>query len=153
MADMLPYELVKRPIRPSTVPIASHLMNIQVSTSTENERIANKLEELEERKDPERHCTKIAKYVAYAMRGFGTFAPSVGIGVFVMELQKALRRQANSLKYALWDLKIRVPISNRISTGIALVSWGAEEGTNGTKDSIINGDCFPMDTGDLDNIK
>ena len=145
MADMLSFELVKRPIRPLAVPIATQL-NIPASMSTENELIVNKLDALEERKDPERQWAKITKYVAYAMRGFGTFAPTLGLGVYGLELQKALRRQANSLKYALWDLEIRVPISNRISSGVDLVSWGAEDGKLGTKDSVMLGDCFPMDT-------
>ena len=139
MEDMLPFELVKRPIRPLTVPIATQL-NIPVSISTENEIIVNKLEDMEERKDPERQWTKVTKYVAYAMRGFGTFTPTLGLGVYGLELQKALRRQANSLKYAMWGMKIRVPASNRIASGISLVSWGSEDGKHGAKDSIMLGD-------------
>ena len=143
---MPPFEQVKRPIRPLTVPIASQLVNIQANTSTENELIVRKLDALAERKDPEMQWAKITKYVAYAMRGFGTFTPTLGIGVYGLELQKALRRKANSLKYVLWGLKISVPISNRISTGIALVSWGADDGKNGAEDSIMLGDFSPMDT-------
>ena len=148
-----PFELVKRPIRPLTVPLASMQMTVPVSTSTENEIIANKLDAIEERRDPERQWAKVNKYVAYAVRGFGTFTPTIGIGVYGLELQKAIRRQAGSLKYTLWDLKIRAPITNRVANGIALVSWGAEDGRNGTKDSIMLGDCFPMDSRNFDQHK
>ena len=73
--------------------------------------------------------------------------------MYGLELQKALRRQANSLKYVMWGLKIKVPISNRIASGIALVSWGAEGGKNGTNDSIMLGDCYPLDTRSFEQFK
>ena len=108
--------------------------------------MVSKLDVLEERKDPDRQWAKITKYVAYAARGFGTFNPTVGLGAFGLELPKAIRRQANSPKSTLWDLEIRVPINNRIASGMDLVSWGAEDGHTGAKESITLGDCYPMDS-------
>ena len=101
--NVLPFELVKRPVRPLTVPLSSQEMDAPVHASTENELIVNKLEAIEERKDPDRHWAKITKYMAYASRGFGTFAPALGIGVYGIDLKKSIRRQAGSSKYTLWD--------------------------------------------------
>ena len=66
--------------------------------------------------------------------------------MYGLELQKALRRQANSLKRNLRNLKIRVHLANRITEEIALVSWGSEDGKLGAKESIMIGDCYPLDT-------
>ena len=70
-----------------------------------------------------------------------------------MELQKALRRQANSLKHLLWGLKIRVPLSNRIASGMALVRWGAEDGRTGVKEAILLGDCYPLDSQSFEQFR
>ena len=59
---------------------------------------------------------------------FGTFCHAIGIGVYGLELQIEIRRQAISLKYTLWVMNIRVPIADRVATGIELVSWRAEDG-------------------------
>ena len=68
--DMIPFELAKRHVRPLPVPLSSQVMGAPAHGSTENELIGNKLESVEERKGPERHCAKITKYVEYAPRGF-----------------------------------------------------------------------------------
>ena len=99
--DMMPFELVKRQIRPMTVPLVSQCVDLPICASTENELIVNKLEALEARKAPDRQWAKITKYAAYAARGFGAFTPTVGLSVFGLELQKAIRRQSNSLKSTL----------------------------------------------------
>ena len=144
--DMMPFELMKRPIRPLTAPLASQHMDFTVSASTENELIVNKLEASDEMEDPERQWAKIAKYDAYASRGFGTFTHAIGLGVYGMELRKTIRRQANNLKHTMWGLGIKAPITSHIATGMALVTWGAEGGKNGSIDSILLGDCFPTNT-------
>ena len=151
--EMLPFELAKRPIRPLNVPSASQQLELRVLASTENELIVNNLEALEERKDPDRVWKKVNKYTAYAARGFGTFKPGVGLGVYGIEMQKSLRRQANGLHPTLRDLKIRVPITNRIASGMALFSWGADDGKTGPKDAIILGDCYPLDTRSFEQYK
>ena len=69
-----------------------------------------------------------------------------GRGLYGVELQKSLRRQANTLKHRLWELKIRTPFTNRLVTGVALASWGAEDGQLGQKDAILLNDCFPLDS-------
>ena len=79
-------------------------------------------------------------------RGFGTFNHALGRGVYGAELQKALRSQSNGLKHTLWDLKIRVPRTNRIATGMALGRWGAEGGKYGSEEAIMIGVCFPLDS-------
>ena len=86
------------------------------------------------------------KYTCYDSRGFGTFNPTLGRGVYGVELQKAFRRQADGLKHTLWELEIRAPISNRIPNGMALCRWGSEDGGNGTKEAIGLNDCFPLDS-------
>ena len=150
---MLPFELVKKPIRPLLVPLASDQCEIRVATSTENELIVNRLEAIDDKKDPERQWNKVTKYSVFAARGFGTFNPTIGRGVYGIELQKALRRQANSLKHTLWDLKIRVPITNRIASGMALINWGAEDGVHGSKDAIMLGDCYPLDSQNFESFR
>ena len=151
--QMMPFELVKKPIKPLGIPLASDQVHLPELASTETELIVNRLESIEERKDPEKQWTKVTKYAVYAVRGFGTFKPAIGLGVFGVDLQKTIRRQANGLKHALWDLKIRVPITNRISTGIALMRWGAEDGKQGSKESIMLGDCYPMDSQSFEQFK
>ena len=59
--------------------------------------ISKTLEAIEERKDPERMRGEVNMYSAYAMRGFGTFEHEIGRWMYGLELQKSLRRQANSL--------------------------------------------------------
>ena len=74
------------------------------------------------------------------MRGFGTFNVTIGRGLYGQELQKSLRRHANNLKHVLREDKIRVPLKNRLTTGISMVQRGAEDGHNGTKESITLND-------------
>ena len=151
--EMMPIELVKRPIKPMGVPLATSQICVPVVASTEHELIVSKIDAMEERKDPERQWTKVTRYTVYAARGFGTFSPVIGIGVYGAELQKAIRRQANGLKHTLWNLKIRVPITNRIATGIALMRWGSEDGRHSGKDTIMLGDCYPMDSHNFETFK
>ena len=150
---LLPVELVKKPIKPLNVPLVSQEIELPVIASAAYELIVNKLEAIEERKDPERQWAKVNKYTAYALRGFGMFSPEVGRGVYGIELQTALRRQSNSLKRSLWNLKIRAPLTNRITAGIALASWGSEDGKTGSKESITMGDCYPRDTRSFDQFR
>ena len=79
-ADMLPFELAKRPIRPLMVPLASQCVDLPAHASAENEFMVGKLDAIEESKDPNRQWTKTTKYIAYAARGFGTFSPTIGLG-------------------------------------------------------------------------
>ena len=73
----------------------------------------------------------------------GEFAPAIGIGVYGLELQKPAPFQSRGAKYTLLDLKIRAPTAYRIETGISHVGRGAEDGGNGTDESIMMGDCYP----------
>ena len=111
----------------------SQQLDVPIIASAENELIVNKLGAIKERNDLERQCAKVNKYAAFPARGFGMLNPAIGRGVYGIELQKVMRRQANSLWNSLWDLKIRVPLTNRITAGMALVSWGAEDGKTGPK--------------------
>ena len=107
--DMIPFDLTKKPIKPTDVPLAAKHIALPIFASTENELIVNKFESSEEKKDPDSQWAKVNKYTCYDARGFGTFNPKLGRGVCGVELQKALRRQANGLKHTLWELKIRAP--------------------------------------------
>ena len=80
---ILPFDLIKRPIRPLNAPLASQQLELTALASAENELIANKLEAMEERNDPDRAWAKVNKYNAYAARGFGTFAPDAGRGGYM----------------------------------------------------------------------
>ena len=127
----MPSELMKKLIKPlegappSPPPAPSpNQLDLSAMTATENELIANKLESMGGKKDPDRHWAKVNKYTCYAVVGFGTLNPAIGRGVYGMELQKALRRQVNSYKRTLWGLEIRAPIANRVDSGTALVRWG-----------------------------
>ena len=144
--DMIPSELLKQPIKPRGVPLETDQFEYLGEASAENELIVNKLESMEEKRDAEKQRAKVNKYTAYAARGFGTFNPTLGRGVYWVDLQKALRRQANALKHTLWDLEIRAPIDNRIASDISLARWGSEDGRNGRKDAIALGDCPPLDS-------
>ena len=68
------------------------------------------------------------KYTTYALRGFGSFNLAMGRGLFGLELQKSLRRKANARQHRLWEMEIRTPLTNRLINGIALGSWGEEDG-------------------------
>ena len=81
------------------------------------------------------------------------FNPALGRGVYGIELQKDLRRQADILKHTLWDLKIRAPIRNRIASGMALVNWGAEDGVRASKASIMIGDCYPLGSHSFESFR
>ena len=83
------------------VPLATEQVAGVIHEATGNELIINRLEEIEERKDPERIWTKINKYTLYALRGFGSFNVTFERGLYGIELQKSLRRQANALKHRL----------------------------------------------------
>ena len=103
------------------------------SGATGNELITNRLEEIEERQCPERIWAKVNKYTTFALRGFGSFNIAMGRGLYSLDLQKSLRREANAPKHHFRELKIRAPLTNRLINGIALVSWGAEDGRIGTR--------------------
>lgn len=150
---MLPSELVKRPIFPLNVPLASQQLALPALASSENELIVNKLEAIDERKDPGWVWVKVTKYTVYPSRIFGTFNASIGRGVYGIEMQMALRRQAIGLTATFRDLKIRVPLANRITSFMALRSWGAEGGKTGPEESIMLGDCFPMDTRSFEQFR
>ena len=87
-AEMLPFELAKKPIKPPGVPLETDRFDDPVVASPENELISNKLEVLEERQGPEKQWEKVTKYTVYTARGFGTVVPNIGIGVYRVELQK-----------------------------------------------------------------
>ena len=61
-------------------PLESMQMALPIRTPAADELITNKLEAIAERKDPNRQRAKDPKYVAYGVRGFGTFIPAIGIG-------------------------------------------------------------------------
>ena len=84
----------------------------------------------------------VAKYTAFSARGFGTFNPAGGRWLHGIELRKSLWLQAGNLKRAMWEMKIRAPMANRVPSGIALVQRGAEDGRGGTKDTSMLNDCF-----------
>ena len=128
-----PPELIKATIKPTGVPIATDQWSGEIQAATGNELIIHRLEEIEDRRDPERVSAKATKYTTYALRGFGAFNVAMGRGLYGLEFQKSLRRQANTLKHRLWELKIRTPLNNRMVTGMALVSWGAEDDRLGQK--------------------
>ena len=109
-------------------------MELPALASVGNELIVNKLEAIEERKSPDRAWAKVTKYTSYAERGFCTFNAAVGRGVYGIEMQKALRRQANGMQETIWGLNIRVPMTNRIASGMALMSWGSEDGKTGAEE-------------------
>ena len=44
-------------------------------------------------------------------------------------------------------------MTNRLINGVALVSWGAEDGQLGHKDSILLNGCFPLDSQAFDRFK
>ena len=50
----IPQELIKAPIRPMGVPLATDMVSDEIQKATGNEKIINRLDELEDRKDPER---------------------------------------------------------------------------------------------------
>ena len=108
-----------------------------------SEQIPNRLDEIEEGKDPEWGCAEVDKYATYDLRGFGSPNVELGRGLFGLELQKSLRRQAYAPKHRLWGLKTRKPLTNSLIHGIALVSCGSEDGPIGHTDAILLHDCFP----------
>ena len=91
------------------MPLGMQNLNPVAPVATENELIAHRLEEMEERKDPDRTWAKMGKYVTFALRGFGMFNVSIGRGMFGAELQKSLRRQSTGLKHQLWEEKYGRP--------------------------------------------
>ena len=50
-------------------------------------------------------------------------------------------------------MKTRTPLTNRLIDGIALASWGAEDGQAGQKDATLFSDCFPLDSSACDKFK
>ena len=106
-ANTLPPELVKATIHPMGVPLATDQISGGIQAATGNELIIHRLEEIEVRKGPERICAKVKKYTTYALRGFGSFGVNFGRGLYGAELQKSLRRQANTPKRNLWEMKIQ----------------------------------------------
>ena len=135
------------------MPLGMQNLNPVAPVATENELIAHRLEEMEERKDPDRTWAKMGKYVTFALRGFGMFNVSIGRGMFGAELQKSLRRQPTGLEHQLWEAEIRVPLNNRIINGMALNSWRVDDGRKGRKDSILLNDCYPLDSLSSDGFK
>ena len=82
----VPPKLVKASIKPMGVPLATAQVSGEIQVAAENELFIHRLEELGERKDPERVWTKVNKYTTYALRGFGNFNVSLGRGLFGVEL-------------------------------------------------------------------
>ena len=149
----VPPDLIKATVKPMGVPLATEQWAGKIQAATGNELIIHRHEEIEDRKDPERVWAKATKYTTYALRGFGAFNLSVCRRLYGLELQKSLRRQANALKHRLWKSKIRTPLNNRLIDGMALVSWGAEDGRIGKKDAILLNDCYPLDSSAFDRFK
>ena len=150
---MMPFELVRKPINPSGSPLESGRFDVPSVASTENELIVNKLDALDEKKGPDKQWANVAKYTAYEDRCFGTPNPPIGRGAYEIDLQKALRRQANGLKHTLRDLEIRGPINNRIASGMTLAFWGADDGKNGGEDATILVSCYPTGSQSLEQFK
>ena len=88
----------------------------------------------------------VNKYTAFALRGTGSRDGAVGSGVYGLELQKSLRRLSETSNHLLCELKIRTPLTNRTIGEMALVSWGAEDGTTDQKDAVLRNACFPLES-------
>ena len=149
----VPHELIKATIKPMGAPIATDMASAEIQETTGNELIINRLGEIEEGKAPERVWAEVNNYTTYALRGFGSFNVAMGRGLYSLERQKSTRRQANALNHRLWELKIRVPMTNRLINGISLASWGAEDGRVRHKNTILLNDCFPIDSTASDKFK
>ena len=126
-------DLIKATIEPTGDPLATDQVAGEIQESTGNELITHRLEEIEDRKDPERVRTNATNYTTYALRGFGPLNVTFGRGLYDLELHKPLRRQANTAKHKLRELKSRTPSNNRLIAGMALVSWGSEDGMVGER--------------------
>ena len=133
----VPHEVIKATIKPMGAPLATDMMSAEIQEATGNELIINRLEEIEERKAPERVWAKVNKYTTYALRGFGSFNLAMGRGLYSLEMRKSLRQQENALKHRLWELKIRAPMTNRLINGISSAPWGAGDGRVGRQNTIL----------------
>ena len=127
----VPRELIMTTIKPMNTPSVTQHLTAVIHVAAENELIAHRLEEMGERRGPERLWAKISKYATCSPRGFGLFNISAWRGIYGMELQKSLRRQANGWKHQLREEKIRAPLPNLIISGMSPASRGAEDGKVG----------------------
>ena len=141
--NVITHRTMGKPIKPPGGPLASDQIGSPSIASTGDELIVNKLESPDGEKYPDRQWAEDNKYTCYAARVFGIFNPAEGRWVYGIELRKALRRKAYTLKRILWDLEIMVPIANRIATGMARLRWGAEDGRTRLKEAIALGGFAP----------
>ena len=63
---MIPFELLKQPIRPIGAPLAAGRFDYHVEVSTGDELIANKMDAIEEKRDPQHQWAHVNKYTTHA---------------------------------------------------------------------------------------
>ena len=134
------------------VPLAMDMASSEIQEVTGNELIINRPGEIEERKGPSMAWPKVNMYTTYALRGFGSFNVPMGRCLFGLESPTSLSRRANTPRHRSRGLKIRTPVTNRLTNGIALAPWGGEDGREGRKDAILLNDCFPLGSIDFDRF-
>ena len=74
----VPPELIRATIQPMGVPLETEQLSGEIQAETGNELIIHSLEEMGDRKDPERAWGKATKYTTYALRGFISFNVAFG---------------------------------------------------------------------------
>lgn len=97
--------------------------------------------EMEETKDePWAHLTELS---CFALCGFGTLDASLSVGVYSKDRRTMLLRQGATDRERLWDIGVRVPIWDRIATGVASLQWGTLSSENIPDDVLLVSDFAP----------
>ena len=94
---------------------------------------------------------KITEFVVFALRGFGCFKVELGIGAYGKELCETLKRQATVMKEAMYRKGIRVPLTNRIVSGMAEAAWGSEVPGGVPENHLLARDFVPWDLGSFED--
>ena len=85
---------------------------------------------------------KLHSFAVFAMRGFGKFDHSLGMGVYSDQLEDALIRAANGRRELMLNRGWRFPLSSRLAKGATKLTIGAYSSKDISESSITMSDFY-----------
>ena len=94
---------------------------------------------------------RLNELTPFALCGFGFFQTRIGTWTYNKERKATTVRQAFAEKGRFWELGLREPKGNRVSTDCAALNWGSPTDGKLPDDALLLGDCaqWTQDSYDL----
>ena len=137
---------------PDTYPFETLTRDRQPIYSDQMELMLERMGELPStRKDSK--IEFLQEYVVFAMRGFGSFATTLGTGCYGSELEATLKRQSSTRRDILPIQGICAPLSNRFAMASPALVGGFDYGSTPNSNALMSNDFIPRHAAKLEEFR